>query len=164
MKWKIMGRAELIKFSHKPTTNSDKIAVISINDIDLHPVRIYKGNPNIIFMLNLQFDDVYADEPNAMTTSDADTILEFYNKIRDKVDMVIVQCEAGVSRSAGICTALMTIEGDDDMVVFRDPKYAPNKHCYYTVLERYFGSLPTHDHKFVENVNAYRKQEGLDDE
>lgn len=159
----IMNRKEALDFSYN-TEDWMPTGIISITDTD-KPDVVFGRFANIHGILRLKFDDVQGDEPNAMTVEDALNILEFVSVAQmDPVLRLIVHCEGGVSRSAGIAAAIKTILKQDDMDIFRNPKYAPNKHCYYTLLNTYFGSFPEQEHKFVENIEAYRKAEGLDDE
>lgn len=160
----IMSRQEAIDFSNSldfwPT------AIISITDVD-KPRVAFGNTANIYDVLRLSFDDVQKDEPNAMTIDDAKSILKFFkDKCSDFkfIARLIVHCEGGVSRSAAVAAALKTIIGVSDMDIFENPKYAPNKHCYYTLLNTHFGNFPEQEYKFVENIKAYRKAEGLDEE
>ncbi len=166
MDFSIMSRKEAIDFTY--SFNHRPNVVISITDVGSSKPQ-FGRIANIYYMLRLEFDDVLHNEPNAMTSSQANDIVQLIKVLKNSavgIDNInfIVHCEGGVSRSAGICAALKTILGKDDTDIFRNPKYAPNRHCYYTLLNTYFGSFPEQEHKFVENIEAYRKAEGLDDE
>lgn len=166
MDFRIMSRQEAIDYTY--SFEDAPVVLISITDVGSKRPQ-FGSIANIYYRLSLQFDDVLKDEPNAMTKEQAESIISILNVVRrGHVDIneirFIVHCEGGVSRSAGICAALKTILGKDDSDIFRNPKYAPNRHCYYILLNTYFGSFPDQEHKFVENIEAYRKQEGLDDE
>jgi predicted protein tyrosine phosphatase len=50
------------------------------------------------------------------------------------VDVVIVHCGAGVSRSAGLAAALAKWYNGSDLEFFKPP-YAPNMLVYRTMLE-----------------------------
>ena len=58
------------------------------------------------------------------------------------VEKIIVQCEAGCSRSSGVCAAIMKYLTGDDMSIFRNPKYSPNMNCYRMVYNALFNSKP----------------------
>jgi len=45
---------------------------------------------------------------------------------------------AGISRSAGLASALHYVLNGDDKAVFGDPQYVPNMHVRKTVLMEYF--------------------------
>lgn len=66
-------------------------------------------------------------------------ILANVNRYRKEVDLIICQCEAGISRSAGIAAALSEIINDDCDIYFK--KFIPNMLVYRTILERYFEDL-----------------------
>ena len=53
--------------------------------------------------------------------------------------MMIIQCDAGVSRSAGVAGALMKYYNGDDSEIFENPKYRPNMRCYRTMLNELEG-------------------------
>ena len=55
----------------------------------------------------------------------------------DKVDTIIVHCNAGISRSSGVCAAIMKAMTGDDSLIFENPKYLPNTTCYKVVLEEF---------------------------
>ncbi len=47
---------------------------------------------------------------------------------------VIVHCDAGMSRSAGVAAAILEAGGGDADAVFDSPWYDPNLHCYSLTL------------------------------
>ena len=63
---------------------------------------------------------------------DAEKIKQFVEA--HKEDSIIVHCDAGVSRSAGIAAALMKFYNGDDTPIFDNPRYCPNMLCYRTML------------------------------
>ena len=93
--------------------NIPDCVIISITDVDSNP-NVFAKNKHIKGVLRLQFDDVEVTEPNAITEKDAKEILSFVDQFLNKVDLIVVHCEAGVSRSAGVCAALMQIINGDD--------------------------------------------------
>jgi predicted protein tyrosine phosphatase len=66
----------------------------------------------------------------------AQQILDFVTCFKDKVDMIVVHCEAGISRSAGVAGALSKILNGDDKYYF--DHYLPNMLVYRTILNTYF--------------------------
>ena len=68
-----------------------------------------------------------------MTEEDARTILSFIGGHLDAVEVIVCQCEAGLSRSAGIAAALSRILQNDDRYFFQ--RFAPNDWVYRTLLE-----------------------------
>jgi len=94
--------------------------------------------------LRLAFHDA---DPNCFDTTGyedelfdekrANLICDFVNEIKDEVDMLVVHCEAGVSRSPAIAGAISKFMFDDDSKFFKSP-YTPNMYVYRKLLETYF--------------------------
>tara|TARA_Y100000310_G_scaffold340792_1_gene437777 strand:- start:3420 stop:3902 length:483 start_codon:yes stop_codon:yes gene_type:complete len=95
-------------------------------------------------VLFLQCDDLdYAPMPGSATWGmlggkfqlfsrfDAEAILSVIRATSPEV--VIVHCQAGQSRSAGVASALSKFYNDDDKRFFHMP-YTPNMHVYRTML------------------------------
>ena len=139
MKFQVLNRKNAKAFSFQ---NHDyKTAIISITDVDKIGV-IFSDNPNngIRAILRLKFDDVeknFARNENCITREDGEAIVNFVNKNKNKVDKFIVHCEAGVSRSAGVCAAIMKAINGDDWDIFNNPRFCPNMTCYRTVLDAF---------------------------
>lgn len=62
----------------------------------------------------------------------AKQILDFYLEVREKVDTLLVHCEAGWSRSPGVAGALSKIFLGDDMYFFNN--YSPNRFVYRLII------------------------------
>ena len=155
---KVMSRKEASDFSF--IDFQEKTAIISINGCN-EPLNSFSiDNPNIIDILFLRFDDVEAGEINQMTRSDAENIIQFVNSNINKVDQIIVHCGAGISRSAGVAAALMLIINGDDSPIFNDPKRCPNRHCYRTLLNTFFGSYSEEaiEERFKHNIEVWCKE------
>ena len=128
--------------------------MISISD----PCMLYETAPffspanRVLDILRLTFAD--ADAPGArvwvpadaisghgrnasvsdlMTEEDARRIARFLS--RHPSDDVIVHCDAGLSRSAGVAAAIMKHFNGDDSPIFDSGKYYPNMWCYRITLE-----------------------------
>jgi len=65
-------------------------------------------------------------------TEMAKQILDFYLEARNQVEILLVHCEAGWSRSPGIAAALSKIFTGDDMKWFS--KYCPNRFVYRLIM------------------------------
>ena len=161
----ILNRKEAKKFSYE--THDFKSAIISITDTDKADVIFEKNEANgIRAVLRLKFDDVERDYKNehCITKEDAENIVKFVNKNKNKVDKFIVHCEAGVSRSAGVGAAIMKALNGDDWDVFKNPLKCPNMKCYRTVLNAfaeagYFDEDPMEEIKFKEETNIAKWKE-----
>ena len=116
--------------------------------------------PNLIDVLSLRFNDVESNEPNHMMRADAEAIIAFVNKYINDVSQIIVHCGAGVSRSAGVAAALMLIINNDDSPIFDNPKFCPNRCCYRTTLNAFFGSYSEEaiEEKFKHNIEVWVKE------
>jgi predicted protein tyrosine phosphatase len=136
---------------HKNIVNSRNHIIISINEDSSYsciPSDTYcKG------ILRLVFDDI--DENTYGTHSYSETlkkykeklftrvqareILDFVDAHKDEVNLIIVHCHAGISRSAGTAAALSYIlNGTDDAVVRIRPCF--NRFVYRTILNEYYGA------------------------
>ena len=132
----IMSRANMENFSLQK--RKERIAVISISDMDKNSPDIFKDPDNGIFnQLRLHFDDVEIGKPNCITDETARKIVEYVNSVQDKADKIAVHCEAGISRSAGVGAAIMKFLNDDDWPVFDNSRFCPNMTCYRAVLNAF---------------------------
>lgn len=98
----------------------------------------------------LCFDDVEDDSvPGCTPMSDAQATLaaNFLEEVAaSNTTTLIVHCSAGISRSAGVTAAIhealgWPIANARDNDVFRDGKFAPNMHCYLTMLRTLGGDV-----------------------
>ncbi len=126
---------------------SKKYAIISITDKENEPVR-FPANPMITAILPLSFNDTDDEASGAITDGDADIIARFVTAVSDKVDCLVVHCEAGVSRSAGVCAAIMKSLTDDDMAIFNNSYYKPNMRCYRKVLEAFWRKKEANEQQY----------------
>lgn len=133
----IMNKSEAKKESYK--ISAPKTALISITDTDGCDV-LFARRMWLCAVLRLKFDDVQINEPGCISEADARRIAEFINRIKDRTDRLIVHCEAGVSRSAGVAAAVMKIMNGDDSPIFGSGKYRPNRACYEKVLNAFESS------------------------
>jgi len=67
----------------------------------------------------------------------AKSILEFVFSHINEVNLIVCQCDAGMSRSASTAAALSKIlNGDNTM--FLNPPYFPNRLIYKTIINEYY--------------------------
>ena len=86
-------------------------------------------------VLHLTFHDVdrkVNEDVELITPLIAKAVLNFVNKYKEKVSLIICQCEAGISRSAGVAGALSKILNGEDFYIFNH--YHPNMLVYRTIL------------------------------
>lgn len=163
--FKVMSRNAVKRYCYKQVPPGT--IIISISDVSLTPL-IFPKNSNVIDILKIQFDDVDRGELNCITKDDAEKIASFVKRHLDAKN-IIVNCEAGVSRSAGCCAAIMYWLYRDDSQIFDNPRYCPNMTVYRAVLEALVGEnddwiFPEDEaqKKLDHNVEIWRKRVGLD--
>ena len=90
-------------------------------------------------ILHLKFDDVSDIDGRYLffTREQASEILDFVNKYVVRVQLIIVQCHAGLSRSVAVASALSKIINYTDDKIFT--KGIPNMFVYTTILDTFFG-------------------------
>ena len=112
--------------------------IISIRSMgDMPPKKLFlHSNPQIKSFITLAFDDVttYHENYYPITEQQARKIAKFVMRYKDSVEQIIVHCDAGISRSAGVAAAIAKyLNGNDDYFFVRSP-YTPNMTCYHKVL------------------------------
>ena len=138
MKIKVLSRLEFEKFESK-----EPYIAISITDPNSEPVIVNGNDDNFQSMLSLQFYDLDKDTevfPYSrfiFNERDAKQILDFVDVYKDNIDMICIHCEAGISRSAGIASALSLIYNGEDQYYF--DHYIPNMLVYRTILDVWQG-------------------------
>ena len=138
----VMSREMAIQYCMSP--HSKEAVMISISD----PRMEYCAEPfisetnKVKDILRLCFSD--ADQPgpdvygnpvginDLMTDDDARRIVGFVCKYQD-ID-IIVHCDAGISRSAGVAAAILKLLTGSDFQIFDCPYYHPNMWCYRKVI------------------------------
>ena len=117
--------------THKP------YAIISITDCDVEKEPNFIQNQFLMGVLRLKFDDIENYEPGLIRFNSAIAvkILKFVEELKDDIDILVVHCLAGVSRSAGVAAAI------DDLYIQSDKRWfvikAPNYHVYRTIINAY---------------------------
>jgi predicted protein tyrosine phosphatase len=89
-------------------------------------------------VIKLKFDDVKVPEPGYFEMSDDQAIkianfAKWANEQNNDIQ-IVVNCDAGISRSAAVAAAIAKYFLDDDMPYFNGP-YRPNILVYRKVLE-----------------------------
>ena len=90
-------------------------------------------------VLRLCFDDATDRSfwQNLMTTEQACAIRDFVLGLGDDVELLIVHCTEGVSRSAAVAAAVTEGLGGDASWIWRDPQYRPNPLVYALVKDAF---------------------------
>lgn len=119
--------------------------IISISDTDTPIPNILaeheKENPNIVHVEFLQFDDIDCAEEvhglKPMSEDDARAIVDAFEQYRDKVEQIIIHCDAGYSRSPAVAAAIAKAMGESDEMYFSGGEYCPNRYVYRTLLNEF---------------------------
>jgi predicted protein tyrosine phosphatase len=109
----------------------------------------FKDNPNRLDILRLYFYDIDSSKEESKVSYDdlmaqygsgvfteeqAQQIIDFVEKYKDQVELIVVHCEAGISRSAGVGAAILKQLTGDDSFIFNDNRFLPNMFVYRTLL------------------------------
>ena len=123
--------------------------VISISGED-DKETLVPPNINRTAILHLKIDDVSDIDRRFLffTRDQAVEVLEFVNKHIMNIKLIVVQCQAGLSRSVGMASALSKIINYTDDGIFT--KGIPNMFIYTTILETFFGDKNKRDVKLFD--------------
>jgi predicted protein tyrosine phosphatase len=87
-------------------------AAISITTEGDFPTLVEENRQGL---LQLAFADTAAlDRTDSFTASQAAELLDFVEQVWDRVEVLLIHCEAGMSRSPGVAAALSRIYYGDD--------------------------------------------------
>lgn len=128
-----------IKNSAIYNTIKEKHIVISITS-SVDEEIVIPPNINRVSTLFLKFDDVQDIDSRFIyfDQSMAQDILDFVERYCNQISLIVVQCQAGLSRSVAIASALSKILNCVDDAIFT--KGIPNMFVYTTLLDYFFGN------------------------
>lgn len=114
-------------------TSSIPWAVISIADSESEYAKL--SDDNRIGLLQVAFCDIdnLISGYKRMNQEDAVKILTFMDEVWDKADLLLIHCEAGVSRSAAVGAAISRIKLGHDGGYFNT--HHPNRWVYSRLLK-----------------------------
>lgn len=137
-----MSRSKAIRYCQQKHNAS--AVIISISD----PNMVYETGPfctpenRVTAILPLSFcdadrpgKDVYGNDTDAsglMSDDDASRVASFVRQ--HMKERIIVHCDAGISRSAGVAAAIAKHFSGDDGEFFYSGQYRPNMWCYRKTL------------------------------
>jgi len=78
------------------------------------PIRLLP-DPNRVAVLYMVFDDCEAKDRfigKPLLKKEARLIWDFFEKYQERVELLVVNCEAGLSRSPGVAAAIFTAMGE----------------------------------------------------
>lgn len=143
MNIQVMSREQAIQYCKQPHRN--KTIIISIitpkeqYDDFLFSDEDFNGVTNILEVSFCDIDGNYPINTYKMKKTDAKKIIDFINQNQNRD--IIVHCDYGVSRSAGIAAALSKYYNKTDEPFFNSNNYVPNMLCYRLILEELFGTI-----------------------
>ena len=88
-------------------------------------------------LLQLAFADIgnaSGNEPGAFTEEHARRILDFVKAMWDSIEVLMVHCEEGNSRSPAVAAAISRLYFGDDRLYFLPHMYWPNRYVYGLLL------------------------------
>lgn len=153
----VMSRRDAERETHKK--NNPNTAIISITDI-YNPKSRLLNVDWLRDVLRLKFDDE-EEGLNSIQQWHTEAIRQFVEHINNQdVPILIVHCEAGISRSAGVAAAIGKFLFNDDSFVFNDGKFCPNMKCYREVLNTFMCDLSEQEiqEKINKNISAWKKK------
>lgn len=115
-------------------------ALISIRDPGSERV-LYRRTEGFVAAIELSFDDVdpsggfpLPGRAQLMSKGDAEQIAQFVQERRDEVDGFVIHCEAGISRSPAIASAIARYLNQPEEQFWQE--YHPNRYVYETLNNR----------------------------
>lgn len=113
-------------FPHIPEKNCQGILQIAVWDTE--------DGKNFRSIHNFCASDIPTDK--IFSAHHAQEILEFVFKHLPEIELIVCQCDVGLSRSAATAAALSKILNDSDEEFFKSP-YIPNRLIYETIINKY---------------------------
>jgi predicted protein tyrosine phosphatase len=110
------------------------------------PRAILPPDPNRLDVLFMEFWDVEIKRVtyDPITEDQASEIVKFVQKYLEKVDLVCVNCQAGISRSAGCASGLSILFNGHDRGIGDSPLYHPNVLVKSLILKHGWNLAPPH--------------------
>lgn len=141
MRVEVMCQHDIEEYaSNQHDESSILVSIASIGMPSAMVIPCTVNNINDVLYINFNDTDCDDEVSGGITESDADKIREFIIKYTENtydIDLIIVNCEAGQSRSAGVAAAIMKYLWNDDTAIFDNRKYTPNRLCYRKVLKSF---------------------------
>ena len=143
---KVMSRLDATYYCSNPHEEEAVIISISTPYINYEIAPYISQENRVRDILELSFFD--ADEPDGldvnnvavansdlMSYEDAEKIADFVE--RSKQDLIIVHCDAGISRSTAVAAAILRHYTGNDDKIFDNDSYSPNIWVYSKVLKAF---------------------------
>ena len=136
-KYKILSRIACERYCTQKHSKSSLIISIASTYDNVKPNIWCDDKNNVKYILSLAFDDVeYEDDKeHCIMWEQGKQIADFVNEHYKEVDRIIVHCDGGISRSAGVAAAIMRVKEGDDSCIFDNKAKHPNMTCYLRTLK-----------------------------
>ena len=129
MKFKVLNRERVAQYRVDV-----KHIVISFRDPELEKAELPETNLRVgeLYLAFHDLDEKCGDY-KLFTKDDAKEIWKFINKHLSEIEMIIVNCEAGISRSSAVAAAISKILNGNDDDFFK--YFIPNRLVYRKMME-----------------------------
>jgi len=141
MNFKILGYADIQDFEN---TVKEPHILIFFRTPSRNYQPVYTSERCFDF-LGFCVHDIHAKDTEAwqrqggvfFTRENANQILDFVDKYKNQVDLIVTQCDMGISRSSGVAAALSKILNGNNDDILNNLKFVPNDIIYKLILEEY---------------------------
>ena len=135
-------------YNHAGYQKGKKFAIISIQEYETDKMGFkYVPGGNLIEALNIYFSDIKdsssinEDDETKRLMTDEDALqikkfIEVLNK-RNDIELLIIHCHAGISRSAAVAAAISKIFNGTDNEYFYSDRYNPNMYVYTKIMKAF---------------------------
>lgn len=131
MRVTVMSRERAVRYSYgKHEQKAVAVSIGTPGEVYIKEIRPTVDN-GIVAVVRLYFEDAETGD-GCITVGDAERIKALLQRFPEHD--VIIHCDVGVSRSAGVAAAVLKHCTGDDTQIFDNPVYRPNMRCYRTVL------------------------------
>jgi predicted protein tyrosine phosphatase len=145
----VMGKILILPVTAACKFNHDKPwACISVSEDEVISQGIAKVMPseNRVGLLSLAFHDIWLEKHthlgegyNLMEQKHAAQVVAFVEQVWDNVELLMIHCHAGISRSSAIGKAISE-KYEDQFHSYYSKLYRPNPHVYKLVQEQFNGN------------------------
>ena len=108
-----------------PEMDRDGLAAIVVSSYEVDAKRLQMLQHSLL----LHFDDVNRPMKGAFTEADGEKIRAFVEGL-EGIGRLYVCCDRGESRSAAMAAAITRFFGQNEWVIWDDPRYHPNPMVY----------------------------------
>ena len=170
MKFRVLSHHAATKYNPRLHGHGSAVMIRITSMPDFMPLL---HGPEFKDVLHLRFDDTTLQAVNMLPQDQTDNIvlfdehhgkliLDFYAHWKDHVDVIVVHCDAGISRSSAVAISLAEYGNHQDELdrMTSGHEYWPNPHVWTTIRHLTGWDKQRQDDfeelfKFVEEVNKH---------